>query len=129
VHDQTPEFIDAIHTVLYIEDNVAHIGLIERVFARRPNLELISTTEGLLGLEVARDQQPAVVLLDMRLPDIDGDEVLQRLREIREPARFPSSSSAATPSTVTSNDGSKRVPRRISPNPSTPAYSWKSSTN
>ena len=81
MHDQTPESFDAIHTVLYIEDNAAHLGLIERVFARRPDLELISTTEGLLGLEVAREHQPAVVLLDIRLPDINGDEVLQRLRD------------------------------------------------
>ena len=89
VHDQTPESVDAIHTVLYIEDNVAHIGLIERVFARRPNLELISATEGLLGLEVARDHQPAVVLLDMHLPDIDGDEVLQRLRDDPRTSSIP----------------------------------------
>jgi len=82
VHDPHPEAIvsAARHVVLCIEDNASNLRLVERLFAHRPGIELISATEGLLGLEMARDRQPVVVLLDLDLPDINGDEVLQRLR-------------------------------------------------
>jgi len=67
--------------VLYIEDNAANQLLVQRVFAHRPEIDLICAERGLLGLEMARDQQPALVLLDIHLPDINGDRVLQRLRD------------------------------------------------
>jgi CheY-like chemotaxis protein len=37
--------------------------------------------QGRLGLDLARQQQPALILLDLHLPDIPGDEVLQILRD------------------------------------------------
>jgi CheY-like chemotaxis protein len=68
------------HVVLYIEDNSANLRLVDRAFERRPDIELITATRGLVGLELARIRQPSVVLLDLHLPDVDGDEVLCRLR-------------------------------------------------
>jgi CheY-like chemotaxis protein len=83
VHDPLPDAIvsAARHTVLYIEDNASNLRLLERLFAHRPGIELISATRGLPGIEMARDRHPVVVLLDLDLPDISGDEVLQRLRD------------------------------------------------
>ena len=40
--------------------------------------------QGVLGLEMAREHHPDLILLDLQLPDIRGDEVLRRLQE--EPA-------------------------------------------
>jgi CheY-like chemotaxis protein len=71
----------AQHTVLYIEDNAVNRLLVERVFEHRSNIDVIVATRGLLGLEMARDHQPAVVLLDIHLPDVNGDKVLTRLRD------------------------------------------------
>ena len=68
------------HTVLYIEDDAANLRLVERLFSRRPDLDLISATRGLLGIEMACDHRPAVALLDIDLPDIKGDVVLKCLR-------------------------------------------------
>jgi CheY-like chemotaxis protein len=68
------------HVILYIEDNAANLRLVERIFERRPDIRMLSAARGLVGLEMARAHQPAVVLLDLHLPDIDGDEVLRRLR-------------------------------------------------
>ena len=67
-------------TVLYIDDNAANRRLVERVFERRPDLELITASRGSPGLDLAYDYQPNLVLLDLSLPDIDGYEVLRRLR-------------------------------------------------
>lgn len=67
-------------TVLYIEDNNSNLRLIERLLDRRPHVTLISASEGLAGLHMAREQHPDLILLDINLPDINGDEVLLRLR-------------------------------------------------
>jgi protein-histidine pros-kinase len=68
-------------TVLYIEDNVASAQLMERIFSRWPDVKLISAMQGRMGLELARQHLPDLILLDLHLPDIQGLEVLQKLRE------------------------------------------------
>ena len=65
--------------VLYVEDNMANLRLVERVLARYPSLFLISAVNGETGLELARAHHPDVILLDIHLPGIDGYEVLKRL--------------------------------------------------
>jgi len=69
--------------VLYIEDNPANLLLVERVLERRPKMKLLSALQGGLGFELAREHQPDLILLDLHLPDVSGDEVLGRL--IAEP--------------------------------------------
>ena len=68
------------HLVLHIEDNAANMRLVERVFERRPAIELISASAGLPGLELVRTRRPDVVLLDINLPDVSGEEVLRQIR-------------------------------------------------
>ena len=76
-------------TILYIEDNPSNFKLVERVLAKRQNVELLTAMEGGLGLEMARNQQPDLVLLDLHLPDIHGSEVLRRIREDSVISRTP----------------------------------------
>ena len=67
-------------SVLYIEDNLSNLRLIERVLARRPGTKLLSAMQGRLGLDLAREHRPDLILLDLHLPDLPGEEVLHRLR-------------------------------------------------
>ncbi len=76
-------------TILYIEDNPSNFKLVERVLARRPNVELLTAMQGGLGLEIARDKRPDLILLDLHLPDIHGSEVLRRIREDSVISRTP----------------------------------------
>jgi PAS domain S-box-containing protein len=69
-------------TVLYIEDNLANLKLVERILLLRPGLRLIAAMQGRLGVELARDHRPDVVLLDLDLPDIPGEEALKQLRDL-----------------------------------------------
>jgi PAS domain S-box-containing protein len=69
------------HTVLYVEDNLANVELVERVLEHRPHIRLLPVMQGGLALDLARQQRPDVILLDVHLPDIDGGEVLRRLKE------------------------------------------------
>jgi hypothetical protein len=68
-------------TVLYIEDNRSNLELVQRVLARRPEVSLLVAMQGQPGLEMARTQVPDLILLDLHLPDMPGEEVLRRLRE------------------------------------------------
>jgi CheY-like chemotaxis protein len=67
-------------TVLYIEDNLANLEVMELVLAYRPGVKLISAMQGRLGFELAKEHHPDLVLLDMRLADIPGRQVLFRLQ-------------------------------------------------
>jgi signal transduction histidine kinase/FixJ family two-component response regulator len=67
-------------TLLLIEDNLSNLKLIERILKARPGVGLLSAMQGGLGLELARQHRPDLILLDLHLPDIPGDEVLHRLR-------------------------------------------------
>ncbi|HEY6513007.1 MAG TPA: ATP-binding protein [Burkholderiaceae bacterium] len=67
--------------VLCIEDNPANLRLIEGILARQAGIRVLSALAPGLGLELARTHQPALILLDINLPDMDGYEVMQCLRE------------------------------------------------
>jgi PAS domain S-box-containing protein len=68
-------------TVLYIEDNPTNMTLVEEIFRGRPDMVLLSANRGRTGLDTAREQTPDLILLDVNLPDMDGFEVLEALRD------------------------------------------------
>jgi CheY-like chemotaxis protein/nitrogen-specific signal transduction histidine kinase len=67
--------------IVYIEDNLSNLRLMEQIFAERPEIKLIASMQGELGLDLAREHHPDLILLDLHLPDIPGEQVLRRLRE------------------------------------------------
>ncbi len=66
--------------ILYIEDNLSNLALVEGILARRPGTTVLSAMQGRVGVSLARDHQPALILLDRHLPDIPGEEVFRLLR-------------------------------------------------
>jgi CheY-like chemotaxis protein len=76
-------------TVLYIEDNLSNLQLVDRIVSRRGGVTLISAMRPTLGLDLAREHHPDLILLDLHLPDIPGEEVLQRLRADARTAGIP----------------------------------------
>jgi len=75
--------------LLYIEDNPVNAMIVAELVARRPDLQLHLAVDGRSGLERALALRPALVLLDMQLPDFDGHEVLKRLRADERTAAIP----------------------------------------
>jgi len=66
-------------TILYIEDNRSNVRLVERILARRPGVHLVCTPQGRAGLQHAKRDTPDLILLDLHLPDMAGDEVFRQL--------------------------------------------------
>jgi CheY-like chemotaxis protein/two-component sensor histidine kinase len=67
-------------TLLYIEDNPSNVELVRDVMTLRPGLQLMVAGTGNEGLTLAHAVQPDLVLIDIGLPDIDGNEICRRLR-------------------------------------------------
>jgi len=87
-HPQAPT--DApVRTVLYVEDNPANLALVEQLVARSPDLILLSARDGRLGLKVAREARPDVILMDINLPELNGLEAMKILRQDPTTAHIP----------------------------------------
>lgn len=72
-----------------IEDNLQSLALIETLLQRRPDIRLLSSMQGQIGLDLARQHNPQMILLDVNLPDLCGLQVLQRLRALGSTATTP----------------------------------------
>jgi PAS domain S-box-containing protein len=75
--------------LLYIEDNLANVSLVETILAGRPEVTLVTALQGRLGLDLALQHGADLILLDLHLPDMPGDEVLARLRAEPRTAQIP----------------------------------------
>ena len=76
--------------VLYIDDDEDNIFLLRRMFKRkRPDIQLRTAMTGGDGVRVAIDGQPALILLDNRLPDASGEQVLRQLAATPATAAIP----------------------------------------
>ena len=67
-------------TVLYIDDNEVNLLLVETLLAEVPGLRILTASNPESGLQLARSERPRLVLLDIHMPEMDGYEVLARLR-------------------------------------------------
>ena len=82
-------YVRAGAKVLYIEDNLSNLRLVEQVLKLHTSAQLLTAMQGRIGLDLARRHHPDIVLLDLHLPDIPGDEVLRSLRKEEETRDLP----------------------------------------
>ena len=77
------------YDVTYIEDNPANLRLVTQVFARKNNVNMWSSHDPILGLELILEKIPDLILLDINLPGIDGYEVFSRLQQEESTKNIP----------------------------------------
>jgi CheY-like chemotaxis protein len=77
------------YAMLYIEDNENNISLVEALLKRRPQIELHVAMTGRDGVQAAIDEGPGLILLDNRLPDATGGEILRELASTAATAAIP----------------------------------------
>jgi len=80
---------DCKYKVLYIEDNPANLRLIAQLLQRIPGIEMSSAHDPFLGMDLAYEYVPDLILLDINLPGITGFDVLDRLRENEKTKSIP----------------------------------------
>jgi signal transduction histidine kinase len=76
-------------TLLYVEDNPANLKLVEEMIRFRTDVRLLSAPDARLGIELARTHQPRVILMDIHLPGMQGEDALKILREDPKTAHIP----------------------------------------
>src|SRR5919112_3472463 len=74
--------------ILLIEDNELNRDMLRRRLERR-GYAVAEAVEGRAGLAAAKASPPDLVLMDLRLPDVDGREVTRRLRAEAATASVP----------------------------------------
>ena len=75
--------------VLYIDDNEDNILVVQRLLKRSPGIQLHTAMTGRDGIKAAIDDQPDLILLDNRLPDTNGEQVLRELAATPATAAIP----------------------------------------
>ncbi|HZU80412.1 MAG TPA: PAS domain S-box protein [Acidimicrobiales bacterium] len=83
--------------VLLVEENLTSLELVERVLARRPGVVVLAAMHGRLGLDLAREHRPDLILVDLHLPDMPGAVLLERLGEDETTAGIPVAVLSAEP--------------------------------
>ena len=89
-------------TVLYVEDNPVSLNLMQRILRRVPTVVMISAHTGELGVELAINELPDLILMDIDLPGLDGVAAKKKLNSRPETRDIPvvAVSAAAMPKDI-----------------------------
>ncbi len=75
--------------ILYIEDNLANLNLVRRIFENRENTIFLQALTAIEGLRLAHTHQPDVILMDINLPEMNGIEAFKKLQESNKTKNIP----------------------------------------
>jgi CheY-like chemotaxis protein/two-component sensor histidine kinase len=73
--------VDYAGRILYIEDNVSNVVLMERLLAKRPGVVLRHASTGRTGLQMVTQERPDLVILDLHMADMPGEEILRHIKD------------------------------------------------
>jgi CheY-like chemotaxis protein len=77
------------YTLLYVEDNLVNLTLLQRFLDGHGEFNFLTAADGAQGLTMADDFPPDLILLDLYLPDMPGEQVLSKLRQDEKTAHIP----------------------------------------
>lgn len=77
------------HTVLHVEDNPVNQKLVAQLLTHRPCIRLLTAQVPELGLDLAREHRPDLILLDIIMPGMDGYSLLNELRKLESAHATP----------------------------------------
>lgn len=76
-------------SVLYVEDNAANLSLMEMIVENIEGLDLLSAHNAEIGIDLALNEQPNLIIMDINLPGMDGFEALEKLGATEATAHIP----------------------------------------
>jgi two-component system cell cycle response regulator DivK len=77
-----------MHTILYVEDNDDNVYMLKSRLERK-GFSVIVARDGAEGIAMAVDQKPALILMDLSLPVIDGWEATRQLKARSDTQHIP----------------------------------------
>jgi len=77
-----------MHKVLMIEDEEDLVRFFAEAFRNFKQVQFFSSTRGREGIEIAKREKPEVVLLDLRMPGLNGEETLKELKVLLPGTKF-----------------------------------------
>ena len=75
--------------VLYVEDNPANVTFMRDLVSTFENIELLTAPTAEMGVELARERRPEVIIMDINLPGMSGLDALHALRAASETREIP----------------------------------------
>jgi CheY-like chemotaxis protein len=75
--------------VLYIEDNHTNMRLVEQILRLRQNVKFMHASNAEIGIQMALDEKPKLILMDINLQGMDGYAALRALKALPETAHIP----------------------------------------
>ena len=76
-------------TVLCVDDDLLSLRLLENVLAMRPGVQVLTASNGRIGVELARRHLPTVIVMDNNMPEMTGREARELLRADPSTAAIP----------------------------------------
>ncbi|MBL8131499.1 MAG: GAF domain-containing protein [Anaerolineae bacterium] len=83
------EIESRVDRILIIDDQQEHSRLIEQILAQSGRYKVITASSGMEGIAMVARRRPNLIILDLRMPDMDGFQVVQELRNNPETATIP----------------------------------------
>jgi signal transduction histidine kinase/ActR/RegA family two-component response regulator len=80
---------ESARRLLYVEDNPANLRLVEEIVGLRTDLHLLTAIDGKLGIGIAREHRPDVIVMDINLPGLSGTDALRVLRQDQRTSHIP----------------------------------------
>jgi len=87
--DNDPTAPALLRTVLYIEDNLDSLKLMQSIIGHIPDTRLLIAHNAKLGIALAKQKKPDLILLDINLPGLGGIEALGILRHMKSTQNIP----------------------------------------
>jgi len=75
--------------ILVIDDEEDICKFTKSVLERTGRFEVLVSTDALMGINLAKSNQPDLILLDVNMPNIDGGEVAQQLNDCKSTSEIP----------------------------------------
>ena len=75
-------------TVLMVDDEKDIVDFFAKAFENFPNIKFLTAVRAGQGIELAKTERPKVILLDLRMPGMNGEEALKELKVLLPETKF-----------------------------------------
>lgn len=77
-----PDSEKKVSKVLLIDDEADVVDFFEQAFSNFQHVKFFKTVRARQGLEIAKSEKPDVIMVDLRMPELGGEEVLRLLKPL-----------------------------------------------